>query len=105
MQRKRPTIDSPMHSIDKEQVRMLVTAVGYKQASTQTGIPEPTLRQWSHRYNWNRQSPSLNQAQTMSQLSRRPQHKPWLTPCVSTQLRPGSDSLPQREKWRSTRLK
>ena len=49
-------------------------------------------------------SPSLNQAQTTSQLSRRPQHKPWLTPCVSTQLRPGSDSLPQREKWRSTRL-
>ena len=46
-----------MPPIDKEQVRMLVTAVGYKQASIQTGIPEPTLRQWSHRYNWNRQVP------------------------------------------------
>lgn len=32
---------------------MLVTSIGYKQASQQTNIKEATLRQWAKRFNWN----------------------------------------------------
>ena len=42
-----------MQAVDKDQVRMLVTAVGYRQASLQTGIKEPTLRKWAERGGWN----------------------------------------------------
>ncbi len=32
---------------------MLVQDTGYREASLQTGIPEPTLRQWAKRGGWN----------------------------------------------------
>lgn len=38
--------------VNKEEVRMLVAAVGYEQAATQTGIKPATLRKWSERYKW-----------------------------------------------------
>lgn len=39
-------------AVNKEEVRMLVAAVGYEQAATQTGIKPATLRKWSERYKW-----------------------------------------------------
>jgi hypothetical protein len=38
--------------VNKEEVRMLVATLGYKETSLRTGIEEPTLRQWSHRGQW-----------------------------------------------------
>jgi len=49
------SIDSESHmkqAIDKDQVRMLVTDIGYNEASKRLNIPAPTLRQWAHRGKW-----------------------------------------------------
>lgn len=39
-------------AVDKEQVRMLVLAVGVREAARQTGINENTVLDWSSRGNW-----------------------------------------------------
>jgi hypothetical protein len=48
---------SVMSSIDKEQVRMLVTEIGYQAASERLGIKYATLRKWAQRGNWNKPVP------------------------------------------------
>lgn len=46
-----------MPSIDKDQVRMLVTEIGYQAASERLGIKYATLRKWAQRGNWNKPVP------------------------------------------------
>ena len=51
-EKRRRTINSPMPSIDKDQVRMLVADVGFPEASKRTGIKQDTNYKWAKRKGW-----------------------------------------------------
>ncbi len=40
--------------VNREEVRMLVAEIGYKETEARTGIAANTLYQWSNRFGWNK---------------------------------------------------
>src|SRR6266481_8902756 len=42
----------PQHTFDRESIRLLAIELGLRGAARRCGIPEGTVRCWSHRYHW-----------------------------------------------------
>ncbi len=55
--------------VNREEIRMLVADIGYSETSARTGIKEPTLRQWAHRFGW---SMPIVHSQAVTTVTQRP---------------------------------
>ncbi len=53
--------------VNREEIRMLVAAVGYQDTARKTGIPANTLYQWARRFQWNTPIPHGQAVRTVRQ--------------------------------------